>query len=262
MKKRKKRGEGGLDFGGNWLTTYSDMVTLLLCFFVMLFAMSVIDVQKFEDISRSIKNSLIRTGNGGSLLYQNMGKRILTVNFVNPDETGQKIVDNERYIQTVEEIILNDKEKLRQERFARAKEQLSQDFTELGIADLAEIIEEKEFIIVRLNEQILFKPGSAEILEEGKKTLDVVGESLRVLDTDITVEGHTDTVPINTPLFPTNWELSTRRATNVVLYLVNEIGMDPARLTAAGCGEYRPIADNSTAEGRSINRRVELKIMK
>jgi len=260
--RRKKRGEGGLDFGGNWLTTYSDMVTLLLCFFVMLFAMSVLDVQKFENFSRSIRNYFIKSGSGSNLLHQNMGKKILTVNFVNPDDTGKKIVDNERYIQTVEEIILDDREKIREERFAKVKEQLQQDLSELGMTDLVDIIEEKEFIIVRLNEQILFKPGSAEILDEGKNTLNVLGESLKALDSDITVEGHTDTVPINTPLFPSNWELSTRRATNVVMYLVNEIGIDPTRLTAAGCGEYKPIADNSTAEGRSKNRRVEIKVMK
>ena len=108
----------------------------------------------------------------------------------------------------------------------------------------------------------MFKPGSAEILEDGKNTLNVLADSLRAIDNQIIVEGHTDTVPINTPLFPTNWELSTKRATNVVLYLVNDLGIDPARLTASGCGEYKPIADNNTIEGRNKNRRIEFMIIK
>lgn len=261
--KRKKRSGESLEFGGNWLTTYSDLVTNMLCFFVMLFSMSVIDTEKFNNFSNSIRNSFIGvSSNGGNLLYSNMGKRILTVDFVNPDDTGEKIADNERYVENADKIILDDKEKIKKERYEKVKEQLEENFSDLGISDLIDIIEEDDYLIVRLNEQILFKPGSAEILEEGKKTLDVLGESLKALDNDIIVEGHTDTVPIHTPLFPTNWELSTKRATNVVLYLVNEVGIDPSKLTASGCGEYRPIADNSTTEGRSKNRRVEFKIIK
>jgi len=263
MSKLKKNQEG-LDFGGNWLTTYSDLVTNLLCFFVMLFSMSVVDAQKFEAISRSIRSSLIGISSvGGELMYHNMGKRILTVNFVNPDDTGKKVVDNKRYFETAETIILDDKERIREEKYTQVKEQLEQDISELGISgDLVEIIEQSNYLLVRLNSQILFKPGSAEILEEGRDTLNVLGESLKALDNQVIVEGHTDTVPINTPLFPTNWELSTKRATNVVLYLVSEIGIDPSRLTASGCGEYRPIADNNTAEGRNKNRRIEFMIMK
>lgn len=195
-------------------------------------------------------------------MHQNMGKKILTVNFVNPDDTGKKVVDNEKYIATAEEIILDDQEKIRQEKYALVKEQLEQDFANLGISDLVEVIEEKDFLLVRLNAQILFKPGSAEILEDGRNILNVVGDTLRAIDNEIIIEGHTDTVPINTPLFPTNWELSTKRATNVVLYMVNELGVKPERLTASGCGEYRPIADNNTVEGRNRNRRIEFIIVK
>lgn len=262
MMKLKRRADSS-DDAGSWLTTYSDLVTNLLCFFVLLFSMSVVDSQKFESLSRALRSSFIsRPGGGGSTLYHNMGKRILTVNFVNPDDTGKKVVDNERYIETAEGIILDDQEKIREEKYALVKEQLEQDFSELGISDLVDVIEGKDYILVRLNAQILFKPGSAEILEDGKNTLNVLADSLRAIDNQIIVEGHTDTVPINTPLFPTNWELSTKRATNVVLYLVNDLGIDPARLTASGCGEYKPIADNNTIEGRNKNRRIEFMIIK
>lgn len=255
MLKRRVKAESS-DDSGNWLTTYSDLVTNLLCFFVLLFSMATVDAQKFENVSRALRSAI-----GGHPLYHNMGKKILTVNFINPDDTGKKIVDNERYIANAEEIILDDKEKIKGEKYALVKEQLYEDFAELGISDLVDIVEENDFLLVRLNSQILFKPGSAEILDEGKNTLDVLTESLRALDNQIIIEGHTDTVPINTPLFPSNWELSTKRATNVVIHLVN-LGVEPARLTASGCGEYKPIADNNTAEGRNKNRRIEFIILK
>jgi chemotaxis protein MotB len=82
------------------------------------------------------------------------------------------------------------------------------------------------------------------------------------LENEILIQGHTDNVPINTPLFPSNWELSTKRATNVVVYLIESLNLDPSKLTATGNGEYRPIGDNNTAEGRQKNRRIEIMILK
>jgi len=113
-----------------------------------------------------------------------------------------------------------------------------------------------------LNSQVLFESGSAEILSEGKRTLDALGKSLIPLENEILIQGHTDNVPINTPLFPSNWELSTKRATNVVVYLIESLNLDPSKLTATGNGEYRPIGDNNTAEGRQKNRRIEIMILK
>lgn len=110
-------------------------------------------------------------------------------------------------------------------------------------------------------EKILFDSGSAEIKKEGKKVLDRVVEILKnVKDRQINIEGHTDNVPISPRLaqkFPTNWELSTARATNVVRYL-QEKGIDPALLSATGYAEYRPVSPNDTEEGRAKNRRIEI----
>jgi flagellar motor protein MotB len=108
----------------------------------------------------------------------------------------------------------------------------------------------------------IYESGSAEILSEGKRTLDALGKSLIPLENEILIQGHTDNVPINTPLFPSNWELSTKRATNVVVYLIESLNLDPSKLTATGNGEYRPIGDNNTAEGRQKNRRIEIMILK
>lgn len=258
LKKRTDNSNGG----GSWLTTYGDLMTNLLCFFVLLFSMATVDTQKFEQLVKSLKASSIGGFIGtGSSLRNNIGKSILTVNFVNPDDTGEKQVDNKRYIDT-EDIILDDRERIMHEKFQQAKARLSEDIEKLNLSGMVEIVEENEFFLIRLNAEILFESGSAEIVEEGKKILNTLGQSIAQLDQDIIVQGHTDTIPINTPLFPSNWELSTKRATNVVLHLIDSLGIDPSKLTATGNGEYKPIADNSTVEGRRKNRRIELMILK
>ncbi len=259
--KRKEKGGSGGGGAPEWMTTYSDMVTLLLTFFVLLFSMATIDKQKFEEIANALRSSFVQKSSGDAL-RSNMGKSILTINFVNPDDTGDRRVDKERYIETAEEIIVDDTEEIEDRQLEQAKEQLEKDVEELGIADLVEIVEEKNYLLIRLNSQVLFESGSAEILPEGEKTLDILGESLIPLDNEIMIQGHTDNVPINTPLFPSNWELSTKRATNVVVYLIDSLELDPSKFTATGNAEFKPIADNNTAKGRQKNRRIEIFILK
>jgi chemotaxis protein MotB len=115
---------------------------------------------------------------------------------------------------------------------------------------------------VNLVEKVLFDSGKAEVKAQGKEVLKKVGNVLKgVQDKEIRIEGYTDDVPIGGALkerFPTNWELSTQRATNVLRFLQDEAGMDGARLSAVGYGEFRPIADNKTPEGRAENRRIEI----
>jgi chemotaxis protein MotB len=262
MSKQRKR---NTDSGnvGSWLTTYGDLMTNLLCFFVLLFSMATVDTQKYEQLVRSLRASSIGGFSGsGSSYRNNVGKSILTVNFVNPDDTGEKRVDNKRYIEKTDEIIIDDREKIIMEKFQQAETQLRKEIEALNLTDVVEIVEENEFLLIRLSDGILFEPGSAEILESGKNILKTLGEPLVALDNEILVQGHTDTVPINTPLFPSNWELSTKRATNVVLFLIDSLKIEPSRLTATGNGEFKPIADNSTVEGRRRNRRIELTILK
>jgi chemotaxis protein MotB len=120
----------------------------------------------------------------------------------------------------------------------------------------------KDKLSLSMVDKILFDSGSAEVKAEGRKVLDRVGAILKkVTDKDIRVEGHTDDVPIGVKLrerFPTNWELSTARATNVVRYLQEKAGIDPERLAASGYSEYKPVASNETPEGQSRNRRIEI----
>jgi chemotaxis protein MotB len=150
----------------------------------------------------------------------------------------------------------------------RAIQELKMTYNKL-VSELQEEIKKGEIEVTQLKdkltltmvEKILFDSGSAEIKKEGKKVLDRVVEILKnVKDRQINIEGHTDNVPISPRLahkFPTNWELSTARATNVVRYL-QEKGIDPSLLSATGYAEYRPVSSNDTEEGRARNRRIEI----
>jgi len=120
----------------------------------------------------------------------------------------------------------------------------------------------KDRLSLSMVEKVLFDSGSADIKKDGQKVLDRVGRILKeVKDKQISIEGHTDNVPIGLKLqqkFPTNWELSTTRATNVARYLQEKAGLDPGLLTASGFSEYHPVASNDTEEGRTKNRRIEI----
>jgi chemotaxis protein MotB len=109
---------------------------------------------------------------------------------------------------------------------------------------------------------ILFDLGSADIKIDGRNVLKKLGVMLKNLDNEIVIQGHTDNIPINTEIYPTNWELSTKRATNVVLFLIDECGLDPTKLTASGNGEFRPIAPNNSEINRQKNRRIDIVIKK
>ena len=115
--------------------------------------------------------------------------------------------------------------------------------------------------IIRINDKMLFSAGSAIIKPDVLGTLDNIAAELKTLDNHIIIEGHTDSTPIKTTQFPSNWELSTARATNIISYLVTKKGLSPQKLSAVGYGEYMPIAPNTSFEGKSQNRRVDIIIL-
>jgi chemotaxis protein MotB len=235
-----------------WMTTYSDMVTLLLTFFVLLFSMASVDSKKFEAVAYSLRSAFLKTSNG-EMFYNNNGKDV-----INLLEESTPVDNNTNEI--------NDKENgstaARQETITEFSADIEELIEELEIEDFVQVVETKTTVILRINSVILFDIGKADIKDSGKETLKKVGELMKKLNTGIAVQGHTDNVPINTKLFPTNWELSTKRATNVVLFLVDECSLDPTMLTATGNGEFRPIAPNDTEENRQKNRRIDIVINK
>lgn len=117
-------------------------------------------------------------------------------------------------------------------------------------------------LVIRLNNSVIFDEGSAIIKEDASKTIDEIIDTISKIDNNILVEGHTDSTPINNDKFPSNWELSTARATNIIAYMLKSKKVEPKRLSAVGYGEYMPVADNTSSEGRLLNRRVDIIILK
>ncbi len=117
-------------------------------------------------------------------------------------------------------------------------------------------------LVLRLNNSILFDAGSADIKKDAIVTIDEIIDTIAKIDNNIIVEGHTDSTPIKNNKFPSNWELSTARATNIIAYMIKTKKIEPKRLSAVGYGEYMPVADNTSNEGRLLNRRVDIIILK
>ncbi len=123
-------------------------------------------------------------------------------------------------------------------------------------------LKEKRGLVIRLNNSVLFDEGSAIIKSEALKTIDEIIDTISKIDNNVLVEGHTDSTPISNAKYPSNWELSTARATNIIAYMLKSKKIEPKRLSAVGYGEYMPVADNTSIGGRLLNRRVDIIILK
>ncbi len=261
-RRKKKQLKNNANNESDWMTTYSDMVTLLLTFFIMLFSMATIDKFKFEEIAASLRSAFMSEG-GGETFESNRGKEIINiydelnavdkmVSLVNDsyedageiDEETTEISDSIEY--NIEDI----------------REEIEEAISEMGLNEYVKVIERKEFLILRFDSVILFDLSKADIRESAKEVLKKLGNILNRLDNEIIVQGHTDNLPINTTQFPSNWELSTRRATNVVHFFIEYCGVKPSKLTATGNGEFKPVKPNDTPENRQENRRIDIVISK
>ncbi len=246
-----------------WMGTYSDLVTLLLCFFILLFSMATLDAQKYVQVATSLRSSFMKIS-GGDMMMTNRGQQMLSItNVQNPSDTADKSTDTEKYVKKAEAMVVDSEQEKENKKIEDAANKIRDIIAEKGLSDKINVIEEKDFLMVRLDSEVFFSSGKADILDSGKNILNALSEVLSLLENkDILIQGHTDNVPIKTALYPTNWELSTARATNVVRYIVETQNMDPSKITATGNGEYRPIGDNETAEGRQQNRRIEIKVLR
>jgi len=223
-----------------WMTTYGDMVTLLMAFFVMLFAFSNIDAQKFEQVMQSFQGSAGILSGGVTLSKNDMIFEALP-----ESNTTESVVQVEENLEVLKETI--------------------QEYIELKELETEVSVEfDSRGLIIRFKDNALFDSGSAKLKVTSEEILKFIGELLKneeFMERSVRVEGHTDNVPINTVRFPSNWELSTTRSTNVIKFFINRAEIAPERLSASGYGEYYPIADNGTREGRAKNRRVDIVIL-
>lgn len=256
----KKKQEEQAPGSPAWMATFSDLMNLLLCFFVLLFSMSTVDAKKFEEVAASFSQTF-SVFTSGAL---SIGDGMLISNGVSQlNELDEYINSTGKSAEDVEEIkdILMEVEAQKRAESDELAEKISEAISEAGMDDVMELDVTSQYVQLTLNGALLFESGSAELSEEAKPVLDQVGIILeRYSESIIEIEGHTDSVPINSKEFPSNNELSDARALSVFYYLIGVTNLDPAYVKHTGRGEYVPVADNSTAEGRALNRRVEIKI--
>lgn len=237
---RKKRGGAEGPTGNEWLATYSDTMTLLLTFFILLYSFSTIDAVKLKQISSALQNLL--TGEGSTSIFDyNMESGNVPIvgedTETNPVDVGEASGEPSMYEQVLEFIKEN------------------------NLESVVTITRDSRGIIIQLRDNILFESGSADIKENSKQILEKISTLILRFNNEIIIEGHTDNVPIHNARFDSNWELSSARAINVLKYFVNAKKVDPFRVSAHGYGEYKPVMPNDTAQNRAANRRVNILIV-
>ncbi len=228
-KPEKKRGAGA----PMWIVTFADLSTLMLTFFVLLLSFASMDIIKFREMLGSVKGAF-------GVRVEGVGKAV-------PFISGEEVFEKE------------DKSSLSAEAEAKLKEtqtKLDSLVEESKLKDNITVMRRENALVIRIDGGVFFKSGSSKMTKEGFRLLKGLAELLKRTDHLLTVEGHTDSIPISTKMFPSNWELSGIRATTVLRYLLTT-GITNDRLRAIGYADTRPVMDNVTPEGRETNRRVE-----
>lgn len=229
-----------------WLVSYADFITLLFAVFVTLYAMSQTDKKKIEEVVESMRDSF-----GYSKSSPASKPSVI--------EAGtMSIIPSLR--KTSASAPRRGKSKGGEGDFKASKASIEAYLLKVGAKEKVSIAINQRGLVVSLKEAGFFGSGSATLKRESYTLLSDVVESLASYSNGIRVEGHTDNVPMSSTAFPSNWELSTARATSVVQYLVKH-DFEPDHMSAAGYGEYRPVADNDSEEGRQKNRRVDIVLL-
>ncbi|KRG13020.1 flagellar motor protein MotB [Lederbergia galactosidilytica] len=251
-RKRKKRGEEQ-EVNESWLLPYSDLLTLLLALFIVLFASSSVDAQKFQQMSQVFNGIFL--GGTGPIEYQNP---VENEDHSKDDSDAGAASEQENEQQKQEPILDLEEQKELEQIQARINSYIKEnEFNNKFVTSLT-----GEGLLLTIRDNVLFESGKAEVREEDKGT---ARELAKFLEMDpprnIIISGHTDNIPIGSANFDSNWELSVMRAINFMKILLEDKELDPRWFSAKGFGEYQPIADNNTELGRAQNRRVEVLIL-
>lgn len=263
---KKKKEEAAAAGSPAWMATFSDLMNLLLCFFVLLFSMSSTDTAKFEDLAQSLASSFSIFSSGGSSIGEgelissgvrqlnNLGVYFSNLGVASESES-QKDIEKE-YEEKKEE----EQKEATEEQYEKVVEELKSNNIDTLVN--VEMDKEYQYVMLSMKGGILFESGSAELMEGARPVVRKLGIVLKKFSKyEIRIEGHTDNVPISNSRYGSNMALSAARSGSVYDYLVNHSGLSPDNLSTSGYGENQPIASNNTASGRAKNRRVVIKIM-
>lgn len=264
MAKKKKQAEGPKG-AAPWMATFSDLMNLLLCFFVLLFSMSTVNEEKFEMVIASLQSKISIFEQGGLSIGDGdmVGAGIRQLEFL--DSYYNELANSRSEIESEEEGESNIQDQYEQAALAESEEMaenVQSAIDELGISNSVEVEFDEQYVMLNLSGAILFESGKSEIMPEAYDIIDKIAVVLERYDQNIIeIEGHTDSVPISSSSkYESNDVLSMYRALSVADYIRSVTDLNPAYIKSSGRGDYVPIADNTTSEGRARNRRVVIKI--
>jgi chemotaxis protein MotB len=261
MKKRDEPEEEGS--GYSWMDTYGDLVTLLLCFFVLLYSFSSLNQQKWAELVSTFSGA-----GGGAAAIQafditSVREEPIKIDaMINFETRGDDTSEN--YSEAEKQALLEKQEQI-DETFDELFQKIVMYIEVNSLTGEMSVARTDDVIILRFNEVALFDSGKAVIRPESEETLNhviqIISDNVDAISM-VNIEGHTDNVPISTAEFKDNWDLSVKRATNTLRILLASGLLEESRLSAIGYGEFQPIAPNDTPEGRSLNRRVDFVLNK
>jgi len=251
ISKKQLREEETSENSDRWLVSYADFITLLFAFFVVMYALSSVNEGKYRVLSHSLVNAFQSTSTS-------------PISF----ESAELPSVIEQPIQYVEETSVSpdpiDEKKVSRIKRQKKMKNMAKDIL-LALEPLIQdgkvrVTQNALGVTVEINASVLFSPGMAQLAESSNLSLSAVAQVVKNHDQEIHVEGHTDNTPISTLAFPSNWELSTARASSVIRLFI-ENGVATHRLTAIGYADNKPVETNSTLEGKKRNRRVAIMIL-
>jgi chemotaxis protein MotB len=255
MRKRQKKPEKEPNHE-RWLISYADFITLLFAVFVMLYAMSQTDKNKVDQLVASLRESFgyVKTGASAKKLNLTESTDLRTI----PSVRMETLTPGLRQSQEESSPVLTH---AAMKEFLEIKAAIENNLRKYGAQNKVNVDITRRGLVVSLKEAGFFDSGNATVKEESLQLLAMVARSLAGYSNPVRIEGNTDNVPINSGKYKSNWELSTARATNIVHYLIDNYKFLPAKISAVGYGEFRPMADNGTDAGRVRNRRVDIVLL-
>ncbi|MET3211126.1 UNVERIFIED_CONTAM: chemotaxis protein MotB [Paenibacillus sp. PvR008] len=242
----------------SWLLPYSDLMTLLLALFIVLFGMSSLDAKKFEEMAQSMSSAF----NGGSgILEHSSANPTTSANDMgkNKEQVSKPVKSKATSTAELQKQLAQREE----EDLKKLKKQMDQYIENNGLSTLLNTKLNQSQLMITISDNALFSSGQAEVKPEARKLAKSISSMLQQFPGyDVIVSGHTDNVPISNSQFPSNFDLSAKRSLNFLRILLLNPQLDPTKFVSIGYGEYRPLASNQDGPGRSKNRRVEISVLR
>ena len=255
MSKKTRHEEHEEHADESWLLPYSDLMTLLVALFLVMYAMSATDAKKFEEMSQAFSSAL--NGGGGVLEYRSDAPTSTELDQGKKDKMNSFVASNTG---TAELSKLRAKE---QEDLEKLKQQFDEYIKNNGLTDSLSTKLNQSQLMITISDNALFASGQAVVKDESRQLAKSISTMLQQFpDYDVLVQGHTDNIPISNSSYSSNWDLSVARSLQFMKILLLNPNLDPVKFSPIGYGEYHPIAENTTAVGRAKNRRVEVSILR